>query len=337
MLLFCMRWRPLGLNSVPKTLLRSALLCCVVALLPEQKKTRTIRRMGINVWIVTGDNRATAEAVAAIVGIARGKVMAGVLPADKSRKVQELQRMGQAVAMVGDGVNDSPALAMADVGIAVGAGTQVSAAIATAVKILRPGTGKSWLELCVWSDVNRRGVPWCECYGLVWLCPHAFLRAAVLLLESERCCPRVFRVDGRVRCATGWNGSWCGETNLWPFGLPRFKALNAPTRKCIKRVSLWTTLLSHFDFPCGILSWFWAFAPNRKREANLIRWSPLYPALPLVQGQRSIRVGSCFFRENYHQARSILNSHQFSRKPLFFSFCFRWLSRPRTWCWCGPT
>lgn len=89
-------------------------------------RARHTQRMGISVWIVTGDNRATAEAVAAVVGVPRGKVMAGVLPADKSRKVQELQRMGQKVAMVGDGVNDSPALAVANVGIAVGAGTQVS-------------------------------------------------------------------------------------------------------------------------------------------------------------------------------------------------------------------
>jgi len=94
---------------------------------PEAMVTvQALQGMDVDVWMVTGDNKTTAEAIGDELGIPTKRIIAGAFPGDKVKHVEALQKAGKYVAMVGDGINDSPALARAELGIAVGAGTHIA-------------------------------------------------------------------------------------------------------------------------------------------------------------------------------------------------------------------
>lgn len=135
---------------------------------PESRQAvDALHKLGVEVVMITGDAQAVAESVAADLGIDR--VFAGVRPADKSAKVAELQAEGKKVAMVGDGVNDAPALAQADVGIAIGAGTDV--AIASAGVILASSDPRSVISVIQLSRAAYRKMKqnlwWAAGYNLL--------------------------------------------------------------------------------------------------------------------------------------------------------------------------
>jgi Cu2+-exporting ATPase len=146
----------------------SGLVAVADTIKPSARDTlQRFKEMGIEAVMITGDNKRTAEAVARELGIER--VFAEVLPADKARYVEQLQREGKNVAMVGDGVNDAPALAQADIGIAIGAGTDV--AIETAKVVLMKSDPLDVTRAVVLSKATvrkmKQNLVWASVYNVL--------------------------------------------------------------------------------------------------------------------------------------------------------------------------
>jgi Cu+-exporting ATPase len=175
-----------------------------------------LHRLGLEVVMLTGDSRKTAEAMARQVGIDR--ILADVLPQDKANEIKRLQAEGKKVAMVGDGINDTPALVQADVGMAIGTGTDVAMesadivlmrgnlmSVVTALQLSRK-TIRNIQQNLFWAfGYNVLGIPLAA--GVLFLFGGPLLSpifaAAAMSLSSVSVLTNALRLKGAVRAVEG--------------------------------------------------------------------------------------------------------------------------------------